>query len=341
MGEKDRARREMEKAGLPVVPGSDGVIKSVEEGLEDAGRIGYPVLIKAAAGGGGRGMRIVNDPKDFADAFAAAQNEAAQAFGIGDVYVEKSIERPRHVEFQVLGDRHGKVIHLGERECSIQRRHQKLLEESPSPIMDAKLRAELGEAVARAIQGLGYCNAGTVEFVVDENRNFYFIEMNTRIQVEHPVTEMVTGIDLVKAQIQIAAGERVEDVTAGETEIRGHAIECRINAENPETFIPCAGRISALHTPGGTGVRVDTAAYADCVIPPYYDSLIAKLIVRGKDRKEATMRMARALEMFIVEGVETTIPLHRKILADPDFLDGDYDTDFLQRWSASALVARQ
>ena len=339
MGEKDRARRAMAKAGLPVVPGSEGVINTVEEGLAVAGRIGYPVFVKAVAGGGGRGMRIVNVPEDFADALAAAQNEAAQAFGTGDVYVEKMIERPRHIEFQVLGDRHGKVVHLGERECSIQRRHQKLLEESPSPIMDAKLRAEVGGAVVRAIEALGYCNAGTLEFLVDENRNFFFIEMNTRVQVEHPVTEMVTGIDMIKAQIQLAAGERVEEVAAGETEIRGHAMECRINAENPETFMPCAGRISAFHTPGGTGVRVDTAAHADCVIPPYYDSLIAKLIVRGKDRKEAAMRMARALEMCIVEGVETTIPLHRKILADPDFLAGTYDTHFLERWSSNTALA--
>ncbi len=339
MGEKDQARKAMAKAGLPVVPGSEGAIETVEEGLATAQGIGYPVLIKAVAGGGGRGMRIVNVPEEFADALAAAQNEAAQAFGTGDVYVEKLIERPRHIEFQVLGDRHGKVLHLGERECSIQRRHQKLLEESPSPIMDAKLRAEMGEAVTQAIGGLGYCNAGTVEFLADEKRNFYFIEMNTRVQVEHPVTEMVTGIDMIKAQIQLAAGERVEEVAAGETEIRGHAMECRINAENPETFIPCAGRISAFHTPGGTGVRVDTAAHADCVIPPYYDSLIAKLIVRGKDRKEAAMRMARALEMFIVEGVETTIPLHRKILADPDFLAGRYDTGFLQRWSRNPALA--
>ncbi|HEY4681654.1 MAG TPA: acetyl-CoA carboxylase biotin carboxylase subunit [Candidatus Acidoferrales bacterium] len=339
MGEKDRARRTMAKAGLPVVPGSEGVINTVEEGLAVAGRIGYPVFVKAVAGGGGRGMRIVNVPEDFADALAAAQNEAAQAFGTGDVYVEKMIERPRHIEFQVLGDRHGKVVHLGERECSIQRRHQKLLEESPSPIMDAKLRAEVGGAVVRAIEALGYCNAGTLEFLVDENRNFFFIEMNTRVQVEHPVTEMVTGIDMIKAQIQLAAGERVEEVAAGETEIRGHAMECRINAENPETFMPCAGRISAFHTPGGTGVRVDTAAHADCVIPPYYDSLIAKLIVRGKDRKEAAMRMARALEMCIVEGVETTIPLHRKILADPDFLAGTYDTHFLERWSSNPALA--
>lgn len=341
MGEKDQARKAMAKAGLPVLPGSESVIKTLGEGLATAEGIGYPVLIKAAAGGGGRGMRIVNSAEEFADALAGAQNEAVQAFGTGDVYVEKLIERPRHIEFQMLGDRYGKVIHLGERECSIQRRHQKLLEESPSSIMDAKLRGEVGEAVVRAITGLGYCNAGTVEFLVDENRNFYFIEMNTRVQVEHPVTEMVTGIDMIKAQIQLAAGEPVDEVAAGETEIRGHAIECRINAENPETFIPCAGRISAFHTPGGTGVRVDTAAHADCVIPPYYDSLIAKLIVRGKDRKEATMRMARALEMFIVEGVETTIPLHRKILADPDFLAGSYDTHFLQRWSPNLAAARR
>ncbi len=263
-------------------------------------------------------------------AWETARNEAQQAFGVPDVYLEKFIERPRHIEFQVLGDRHGHVMHLGERECSIQRRHQKLVEESPSPAIDPKRRSELGRQVVEALKKVGYTNAGTVEFLMDEDGSFYFIEMNARIQVEHPVTEMVTGVDLIKAQIRIAAGEKLEDAV-GQVEFRGHSIECRINAEDPETFVPSAGRITAFQMPGGTGVRVDTAAHADAVIPPYYDSLIAKLIVRGRDRPEAIARMRRALEMFVIEGIKTSLPLHQRIFADPNFAAGKFDTHFLER----------
>jgi acetyl-CoA carboxylase biotin carboxylase subunit len=262
-------------------------------------------------------------------AFEAARNEAQQAFGTPDVYLEKFIERPRHIEFQVLGDKHGKVIHLGERECSVQRRHQKLIEESPSPVMDGKTRNELGAQVVAALTKIKYTNAGTVEFLRDEDGSFYFIEMNTRIQVEHPVTEMVTNVDLIKSQIRLAAGEHVGDAV-GQVEFRGHSIECRINAEDPESFVPSAGRITTFNIPSGTGVRVDTSAYADSVISPYYDSLIAKLITRGRDRAEALARMRRALDMFIIEGVKTTIPLHRKIFANPQFQAGNFDTHFLE-----------
>jgi acetyl-CoA carboxylase biotin carboxylase subunit len=329
MGEKDRARREIAAAGLPIVPGSDDAVVDEATALKAAKRIGYPLIIKAVAGGGGRGMRVVRKQAELAPAFETARAEAQQAFGIPDVYMEKFIERPRHIEFQVLGDKHGKVIHLGERECSIQRRHQKLIEESPSPIMDEAIRNELGGKVTAALQKIGYTNAGTVEFLRDEDGSFYFIEMNTRIQVEHAVTEMTTNVDLIKAQILLAAGDRLEDAV-GRIEFRGHSIECRINAEDPETFAPSPGRITTFHIPSGTGVRVDTAAYTDSVIPPYYDSLIAKLITRGRDRAEAIARMRRALDMFIVEGVKTTIPLHRKILANPDFQAGRFDTHFLE-----------
>jgi len=332
MGEKDRARREMASTGVPVVPGTDGPVPDDAAAERAASEIGYPLIVKAVAGGGGRGMRIVRAKEELLTAFHTARNEAQQAFGTPDVYMEKFIERPRHIEFQVLGDRYGKVTHLGERECSIQRRHQKLVEESPSPVVSAPLREEMGSCVGAALEKIGYTNAGTVEFLMDEHDNLYFIEMNTRIQVEHPVTEMVTGIDLVKAQIRLAAGEALKDV-AERVEIRGHSIECRINAEDPETFTPSAGRVVTFHTPGGTGVRVDTAAHSDATIPPYYDSLVAKLIVHGKDRTEAIARMARALEMFVVDGIKTSIPLHRKILADPDFRAGDYDTHFIERWA--------
>jgi acetyl-CoA carboxylase biotin carboxylase subunit len=266
--------------------------------------------------------------------FKAAQSEAAAAFGNGDLYMEKFIERPRHIEFQVLADQYGHVVSLGERECSIQRRHQKLLEESPSPQVSPELRQEIGSMLSRTLSEIGYVNAGTIEFLMDEDRKLYFIEMNTRIQVEHPVTEMVTDVDLVKSQILLAWGEKMADVLQGPIVHRGHAIECRINAEHPEKFTPSAGKITSFHPPGGTGVRIDTAAYAEGVIPPYYDSLIAKLVVRGKDRSEAISRMSRALEMFIVEGVYTTIPLHRRILADPDFRRGDVDTTFIERFLA-------
>ncbi|HTS58098.1 MAG TPA: acetyl-CoA carboxylase biotin carboxylase subunit [Terriglobales bacterium] len=331
MGEKEKARSAMKRAGVPILPGSEGILASEGEALEWAREVGFPVLIKASAGGGGRGMRIVRDEEQLPALFKAAQSEAAAAFGNGDLYLEKFIERPRHIEFQVLGDQYGTVVSLGERECSIQRRHQKLLEESPSTQMTAELRASIGRILSTTLSAIGYVNAGTVEFLMDADKKLYFIEMNTRIQVEHPVTEMVTDVDLVKSQILLAAGEPMDSVLHGPIVHRGHAIECRINAEHPEKFTPSAGKITAFHPPGGTGVRIDTAAYTEGVIPPYYDSLIAKLIVRGKDRDEAVSRMARALEMFIVEGIYTTIPLHRRILADPDFRAGKIDTTFISR----------
>jgi acetyl-CoA carboxylase biotin carboxylase subunit len=337
MGEKDRAREAMRKAGVPVLPGSFGAVKSAAEGEEIAAQIGYPVILKAVAGGGGRGMRVVNERSALADSFAAAQHEAGVAFGSGALYIEKSVQRPCHIEFQVLGDSSGRVIHLGERDCTVQRRHQKLIEESPSPRMTPELRADLGGRVVKALEQLGYTSAGTVEFLLDlDSGKMHFIEMNTRIQVEHPVTEMVTNIDLVKSQIQLAAGDGLEKVLEGSNNdgnggvaLWGHTIECRINAEDPNTFIPSCGRVATFHPPGGTGVRVDTAAYPEYVITPYYDSLIAKLIVRGRDRQESLSRMARSLEMFIVEGVQTSIPLHRRIMADPDFRSGAFDTNFI------------
>ena len=331
MGEKEKARAAMKQASVPILPGSDGVIGSDGEAVEWARQVGFPVIVKASAGGGGRGMRIIRTEEELPALFRAAQAEAAAAFGNGDLYIEKYLERPRHIEFQVLADSYGKVISLGERECSIQRRHQKLLEESPSTQVTPELRERIGAMLSKTLSRIGYVNAGTVEFLMDEDGSLYFIEMNTRIQVEHPVTEMVTDVDLVKSQILLAAGERLEDVLHGKVLSRGHAIECRINAEHPEKFTPSAGKITAFHPPGGTGVRVDTAAYAEGVIPPYYDSLIAKRIVRGKDREEAVSRMSRALEMFIVEGVYTTIPLHRRILADAEFRAGHIDTNYLQR----------
>jgi acetyl-CoA carboxylase biotin carboxylase subunit len=330
MGEKDRARREMKTAGLLTIPGSDGVVEGEEQLAKEAHRIGYPLILKAAAGGGGRGMRMVKNEQDLLAAYQTARSEAQQAFGTPDVYMEKFLEHPRHIEIQVLGDQHGKVIHLGERECTIQRRHQKLVEESPSPVLDAKRRKELGGKVTRALEKIGYTNAGTVEFLMDTDGAIYFIEMNTRIQVEHPVTEFVTGVDLVKAQIRVAAGEKIEDA-AGEISFSGHSIECRINAEDPETFVPSAGRITTFQAPGGTGVRVDSAAYTGALIPPYYDSLVAKLIVKGRDRGEAIGRMKRALEMFVIEGIKTSIPLQRRIMADTDFASGKFDTHFIEK----------
>ena len=330
MGEKDRARREVKAAGLPTVPGSDGIVENEEQLEKEAEKIGYPLILKAVAGGGGRGMRIVRKHDELLSMYQTARTEAGQAFGSSDVYAEKFIEHPRHIEFQVIGDSHGKVIHLGERECTIQRRHQKLLEESPSPAMDPKKRKDLGAKVVRALEKIGYTNAGTVEFLMDEDGSIYFIEMNTRIQVEHPVTELISGVDLVKAQIRIAAGERLDDAV-GEVNFNGHAIECRINAEDPVTFVPSAGRITTFQAPGGMGVRVDSAAYADAVIPPYYDSMIAKLVVKGRDRAEAIARMKRALDMFVIEGIKTSIPLQRRILADPDFAAGKFDTHFIER----------
>jgi acetyl-CoA carboxylase biotin carboxylase subunit len=335
MGEKDRARRAMAEAGLPIIPGSPGVVPDEDAAKKAAAEIGYPLMVKAAEGGGGRGMRVVRDSSELIPLFQTARTEAQQAFGSPNVYMEKLIERPRHIEFQVMGDRHGNVVHLGERECSIQRRHQKLLEESPSPGVTKATREKIGKQVVDALHKIGYSSAGTVEFLRDESGNLYFIEMNARIQVEHPVTEMVTGVDLVKSQIRVAAGEKLEDVI-GTIQFRGHAIECRINAEDPDTFTPSPGRITAFRVPGGPGVRVDTAGYADAVIPPYYDSLIAKIIAHGHDRPEAIARMRNALGGFIVEGIKTTIPLHKRILTDPDFIAGKFDTHFLERPSAVA-----
>ncbi|MFZ0735553.1 MAG: acetyl-CoA carboxylase biotin carboxylase subunit [Candidatus Acidiferrales bacterium] len=330
MGEKDKARQAMAAQGMPVIPGSQGVVPDEDAARTTAEEIGYPIMIKAAEGGGGRGMRVVVKPSELSAAFLTARSEAEQAFGCGDVYFEKLIERPRHIEFQVLGDRHGNVMHLGERECSIQRRHQKVIEESPSPILDPKTRREIGDKVVAALKNLKYSSAGTVEFLREESGKLYFIEMNARIQVEHPVTEMVTGVDIVKSQIRLAAGEKLADVV-GQIEFRGHAIECRINAEDPETFAPSAGRITAFRVPGGPGVRVDTGAYSDAIVPPYYDSLVAKLIAHGHDRTEAMARMRRALEGFVIEGIKTTIPLHRRILSEPEFIAGNFDTHFLDR----------
>jgi acetyl-CoA carboxylase biotin carboxylase subunit len=336
MGIKERARAFMREKGVPVLPGSPGVLASPEEALDLAGQIGYPVILKASAGGGGRGMRVVQRPEDLPALFAQAQNEAGAAFSSADVYLEKFVGAPRHIEFQILADEHGNVEILGERECTIQRRHQKLLEESPSPAMTPQLRQEIAAALRGALSTAGYSNAGTVEFLMDETGKVYFIEVNARVQVEHPVTEFVTGIDIVKSQIRIAQGERLEEVLPGPVQLRGHAIECRINAENPDTFVPSPGRITGFHLPGGIGVRVDTFAYTDCVIPPYYDSLVAKLIVYGNDRNEAIHRMRRALEMFIVEGIHTSIPMHLRILADPDFQAGNFDTNFIKRFMPAA-----
>jgi acetyl-CoA carboxylase, biotin carboxylase subunit len=332
MGEKEKARAAMKQHGVPILPGSDGVIATDGEALEWARKIGFPVIVKASAGGGGRGMRVIRSEEELPGHFHAAQSEAASAFGNGDLYMEKFIERPRHIEFQILADSYGNVVSLGERECSIQRRHQKLLEEAPSTQVTPELRKEIGDVLVKTLSAIGYINAGTIEFLMDEDRTLHFIEMNTRVQVEHPVTEMTTDVDIVKSQIMIAAGAKLSDVLLGPVVFRGHAIECRINAEHPEKFTPSAGKITTFHVPGGTGVRVDTAQYAEGVIPPYYDSLIAKLVVRGKDRDEAISRMARALEMFIVEGVHTSIPLHRRIMADPDFRAGNFDTKFMERF---------
>ena len=339
MGVKERARAFMREMGVPVLPGSPGVLASPEEALELAGEIGYPVILKASAGGGGRGMRVVERPEDLAFLFSQAQNEAGAAFSSADVYLEKFVGAPRHIEFQMLADEHGNVEILGERECSIQRRHQKLLEESPSPAVTPQLRAEIAAVLRKALSKAGYSNAGTVEFLMDETGKLYFIEVNARVQVEHPVTEFVTGIDIVKSQIRIAQGERLEEILAGPVELRGHAIECRINAENPDTFVPSPGLITGFHVPGGIGVRVDTWAYTDCVVPPYYDSLVAKLVVHGNDRMEAIHRMRRALEMFIVEGIHTSIPMHQRILADPDFQAGRFDTNFIKRFQPAAKAA--
>jgi acetyl-CoA carboxylase biotin carboxylase subunit len=334
MGEKEKARQAMKKAKVPILPGSDGVIATVEEAEDWATKVGYPVILKAKAGGGGRGMRIVRNADELPNLFHAANTEAANAFGNGELYMEKFIERPRHIEFQILADEHGHVATLFERECSIQRRHQKLIEEAPSLQVTPKMRKEVGETLCRCLAEIGYQNAGTIEFLMDEDRQLYFIEMNTRIQVEHPVTEAITGIDLVKAQLRIAAGERLSDILPAKIEMRGHSIECRINAEHPQKFTPSAGQITAFNVPGGNGVRVDTAQYAEGVVPPYYDSLIAKLIVHGVDRAEAIAKMERALGQFVVQGIETSISLHQEIFADEEFREGKFDTKFMERFLA-------
>ena len=335
MGDKAVARETMIAAGVPVVPGSDGAVEDAESALKTAKKIGFPVLIKAAAGGGGKGMRVAQDPDTFAKALQSAQTEAEAAFGDKKVYLEKYLARPRHVEIQVIGDQHGRVAHLGERECSIQRRHQKLIEESPSPAVDAKLREKMGQAAVKAAKGIDYHSAGTVEFLLDEDGKFYFMEMNTRIQVEHPVTELVTGYDLIKEQVRVAAGEKHTVPDKGGVTLEGHAIECRINAEDPaRKFAPSPGEITIWHAPGGPGVRVDSHAYQGYRVPPNYDSLLGKLIVHAGDREEAIIRMRLALESFIVEGVKTTIPFLLELLHDPDVVAGDIDTKFLERWMA-------
>src|SRR5213080_4945332 len=331
LGDKARARRAMKKAGVPILPGSDGPVDSEEKALKIAKDLGLPVIVKAVAGGGGRGMRVIRDLKELPKALKTAQREAEAAFGVGDVYIEKYVENPRHIEFQVLGDHHGAVVHLGERECSIQRRHQKLLEESPSPALSEKQRRKLGNLVVDAAKAVQYTNAGTFEFLMDGDSRFYFMETNTRLQVEHPVTELVTGVDIVKEQIRIAAGERLS-FKQSEVTFTGHSIECRINAEDPETFVPSPGVIRVFSVPGGPGVRVETFAHSECTISPFYDSMIAKIITHGRDRQEAIARMKRALEMTVIEGIKTTIPLHLRILNDPDFVAGKLSTSFMERF---------
>jgi acetyl-CoA carboxylase biotin carboxylase subunit len=332
MGEKSTARQTMKDAKVPILPGSDGVLASEAEALKVAEKIKYPVILKAVAGGGGRGMRIVRSKDELPALYQSASQEALNAFSNGELYMEKFIERPRHIEFQVLADEHGNVMSLGERECSIQRRHQKLIEEAPSLQITPKQREEMGKVIKRSLKEIGYWNAGTIEFLMDEDGSIYFIEMNTRIQVEHCVTEMVTGIDLVKAQLRIAAGEKLDDIVPDVPKINGHAIECRINAEHPEKFTPSPGKITVFNLPGGNGVRVDTAQYAEGVVPQYYDSLIAKLICHGKDREEAMDKMQRALSQFVVQGIHTSIPLHQRIFADAEFRSGAFDTKFMERF---------
>jgi len=332
MGDKSAARSAMLKVGVPIIPGTTGPIEDAEEALVFAREIGFPVIIKAAAGGGGKGMRVATDPEDFARSWQLARGEALSAFGNGDVYVEKYLERPRHIEFQIMGDRHGNVMHLGERDCSVQRRHQKLIEEAPSPAVSPELRAEMGDAAVRGAKAIDYVGAGTIEMLLNEDKSYYFMEMNTRIQVEHPVTEMLTGIDLVKEQIRVAAGEKLS--IESPIERRGHVIECRVNAEDPaRNFQPSPGRIDVFHPPGGPGVRLDTHVYAGYTVPPYYDSLLAKLICQGRDRPEALRRMQVALDSFIIEGVTTTIPFLSRVMANKKFQAGAVDTKFLERES--------
>jgi acetyl-CoA carboxylase biotin carboxylase subunit len=337
MGDKASARHAMQAVGVPIVPGSPGPVEDVDEALQFAADIGFPVIIKASAGGGGKGMRVAEDPEDFARAFQLARSEALSAFGSGDVYVEKYLARPRHIEFQIMGDAHGNVIHLGERDCSVQRRHQKLIEEAPSPAMTPELREAMGSAAVRGAKAINYVGAGTIEMLLNEDNSFYFMEMNTRIQVEHAVTEMLTGTDLVKEQIRVAAGEPLSIPSL--PPLRGHVIECRVNAEDPSrNFQPSPGKIDVFHPPGGPGVRLDTHVYTGYTVPPYYDSLLAKLICQGRDREEAIRRMQVALEGFIVEGVTTTIPFLARVMHNAQFQAGQVDTKFLEREGA-ALIA--
>ena len=332
LGDKARARQAMKKAGVPVLPGTTDPPETVAAALKASQKLGFPLIVKASAGGGGKGMRIVREASELEHAWATAQREATAAFGDGTLYLERYIEAPRHIEFQVLADAHGRVVHLGERECSIQRRHQKLIEEAPSIVLTDRQRRKLGRTVVDAARAVGYQNAGTFEFLMDDREHFYFLEANTRLQVEHPVTEMVTGVDIVKEQIRIASGEplsfRQDDVV-----MNGHAIECRINAESPDTFRPSPGVLRVFSIPGGPGIRIDTAAHTDSTITPYYDSLVAKLIAHGRDREEAIARMRRALEMTVIEGIDTTVPVHRRILDDPDFVAGRLSTAFMDRFS--------
>ncbi len=334
MGNKVRARNAAREAGLPLLPGSIGTVKDPKEAEVFAREIGFPVILKAAAGGGGKGMKIVREPHALAQAFSTAAAEAVASFGNGDLYIERYVEKPRHIEIQIVADEHGRIIHLGERECSVQRRHQKLIEESPSPALTPELRQQMGEVSIRAMEKLGYNNVGTIEYLLDENGRFYFMEMNTRIQVEHPVTELVTGIDLVREQIKLSSGEplqrKQEDI-----QMRGHAIECRVNAEDPVTFVPWPGKITAYSVPGGYGVRVDSSAYENYTVLPYYDSLLAKLIVYAEDRPTAIRRMQRALGEYVVQGIRTNIPFHRAAMAEDAFVEGNYDTRFVERLLAS------
>ncbi len=330
MGNKAEARSTMKAAGVPVIPGSEGIVETDREALELARKIGFPVIIKATAGGGGKGMRVVHSEASLAHLFAMARAEAAAAFNNASVYIERYFEKPRHIEVQVLADEMGNMVHLGERDCSIQRRHQKLIEESPSPSLDSTLRKEIGEVALQAARAVDYTNAGTVEFILDDRGDFYFMEMNTRIQVEHPVTEMVTGVDLIKEQIRIAAGEKLS-FKQSDIQFTGHSMECRINAEDSETFTPCPGLIETFILPGGPNIRVDTAAYSGYTVPPFYDSLIAKLIVKGRDRSEATAVMQRALDEFVIQGIKTTIPFHKKVMRTPEFLSGEVYTTFLEK----------
>jgi len=339
LGDKARARRAMKKAGVPILPGSDGPVSGEEDAIKIGREMGLPLIIKAVAGGGGRGMRIVRSQEELPKLVKTAMREAEAAFGNGDVYLERYVEAPRHIEVQVMGDHHGNVVHLGERECSVQRRHQKLIEEAPSAVLTDKQRKKLGATVVEAARAVQYANAGTFEFLLDAQGNFYFLEVNTRLQVEHPVTEFITGIDIVKEQIRVAAGEKLA-FRQSDIEFRGHALECRINAEDPEVFTPSPGLITAFSVPGGPGVRVDTFAHSDCTVSPYYDSMIAKIITYGRDRNEAIARMRRTLEMTVIEGIKTSIPLQLKIINDPDFQAARINTAFMDRFMPPAKPSK-